>query len=169
MILKPQDVLILLKLVSIGSNDWAFGRLADDLSMSPSEVHAGIKRANQAQLYDQNSKQPRKSAFFEFLLHGVKYAFPAIRGELTRGIPTSFAAPPLVDKIAQPDVIPVWPYSKGKKRGYTLKPLYRSVPDAALRDTYLYELLALVDALRDGSAREVNLASQEIQQRLDVS
>ena len=29
----------------------------------------------------------------EFLLHGVKYAFPAEHGEVTRGVPTSFAAP----------------------------------------------------------------------------
>lgn len=169
MILKPQDILVLLKLVANGSNQWAFGPLAEQLYMSPSEVHAGIKRAKQARLYDEENKRPRKSALYEFLIHGVKYAFPAKRGELTRGIPTSFAAPPLVEKIVQPDVIPVWPYAEGSDRGYMFSPLYRSVPQAALEDSMLYELLALVDALRDGSAREVQIAADELANRLNLN
>ena len=47
-----------------------------------------------------------------------------------------------------------------------LGPLYRTVPAAALRDPILYELLALVDALRDGRARERQLAAQELIARL---
>ena len=38
--------------------------------------------------------------------------------------------------------------------------------DAALRDAALYELLALVDAIRDGRARERNLAQQALEKRL---
>jgi hypothetical protein len=36
-----------------------------------------------------------------------------------------------------------------------LEPLYKSVPHAALRDPALYQLLALVDAIRDGRASEI--------------
>jgi len=45
MILKPQDVVILLKLVALGQEPWTFQRLAVELSISQSEVHAGVRRA----------------------------------------------------------------------------------------------------------------------------
>ena len=38
-------------------------------------------------------------------------------------------------------------------------PLYKNVPTAARRDPKLYELLALVDAIRDGRARDERLQS----------
>ena len=53
-------------------------------------------------------------------------------------------------------------------RGYAFSPLYPSVPAAALQDSRLYELLALVDAIRDGRARERNLAAKELEARLDA-
>jgi len=37
-----------------------------------------------------------------------------------------------------------------------LEPLYKSVPQAALRDPILHQFLALVDAIRDGRARAKN-------------
>ena len=43
MILKPQDVVILLELVTNGKADGSFSTLSADLFMSPSEVHAGIQ------------------------------------------------------------------------------------------------------------------------------
>lgn len=102
-----------------------------------------------------------------FLLHGVKYAFPAEHGEVTRGLPTSFAAPPLKDEIASDDELPpVWPWRDGETRGIALEPLYRTAPAAAIRDPILYELLALVDAIRDGRARERNIAEKELISRL---
>ena len=45
MVLKPQDIFILMKLVSVGKGDWSYNSLAVSLYMSPSEVHAAIKRA----------------------------------------------------------------------------------------------------------------------------
>jgi hypothetical protein len=44
--------------------------------------------------------------------------------------------------------------------------MYKAMPKAAIRDPGLYELLALVDALRDGRARERKLAQQMISDRL---
>jgi len=170
MILKPQDVLVLLKLVALGDAGWTYQRLATELSLSPSEAHAGVRRAVAARLMtDAKSAtgRPIREALKEFLLHGVKYAFPPERGELTRGVPTGYAAPPLNKEIAAGnDPPPVWPHGQGQVRGYALKPLYKSVPLAAERDPALYELLALVDAIRDGRARERVLAAREIEARL---
>ena len=97
----------------------------------------------------------------------MKYVFPANRGELTRGVPTSYAAPPLKKFIVKGhDLPPVWPDAEGKVRGMAFEPLYRTVPFAASRDRTLYELLTIVDALRDGRARERKLAEKELMHRL---
>ena len=138
--------------------------------MSQSEVHASIRRAETARLYDPHRGRVLRSSLFEFLVHGLKYAFPAIRGSSTRGMPTGYAVPPLNHLIqgASGDV-PVWPDPEGEVRGYEFAPLYRSVPKAACADPELYELLALVDAIREGRAREVTLAIQELKTRLELT
>ena len=169
MILKPQDIVVLLKLVVIGASRWSYNSLASELAMSPAEVHAGIKRCIAAKLFDQHRKVPIKSALQEFLAHGIKYAFPPDRGTLVRGIPTGFAAPPLNQRIAQSsDDPPVWPDPEGKVKGYSFSPLYKSVPKAVADDQALYEMLALVDAIRGGRARERELAVKELAGRLGV-
>ncbi len=101
------------------------------------------------------------------MIHGLKYAFPPSRGGLTRGMPTSFAGPPLKDLIVSSgEVPPVWPDPEGEEQGYEFSPLYKSVPKAAARDFKLYELLVLVDAIRDSRAREREIAVNEIRARL---
>ena len=105
-------------------------------------------------------------ALEEFLVHGIKYAFPAEKGGMTRGMPTASAAEPLSLKMTQEDPVPVWPFEQGSRRGYAFSPLYRRAPQAALKDHDLYELLALVDALRDGGARERELAKRALSVRL---
>lgn len=111
-----------------------------------------------------------RSALLEFLLHGIRYVFPAEKGALTRGVPTGYAASPLKEFIATDgEPIPVWPHAEGPVRGYSFSPLHKNVPQAALRDARLYELLALVDALRDGRARERDLAGRELKIRLEES
>jgi hypothetical protein len=166
--MKPQDILILLKLIVIGQRDWIYEELASELFMSKSEIHAGIKRAQAARLINFSAqKTPLRRPLLEFLIHGVKYAYPPKRGSLIRGIPTAYAAPPLSNAIvfgSEPP--PVWPYAEGKVRGYKFTPLYRSVPKAALHDQALYELLSLVDAIRDGRVREHHLAVQELTERI---
>jgi hypothetical protein len=167
MVLKPQDILILLKLVASREIEWSYPSLAHDLYMSVSEVHAGIKRAGAARLMDLQRRVPIKKALEEFLIHGVKYAFPPTRGALVRGMPTGYAAPPLVDLIVQTnEPPPVWPYIEGLVRGHEFSPLYKSVPMAAAKDKGLYEFLTLVDAIREGRAREKKLAIEEIKARL---
>jgi hypothetical protein len=167
--LRPQDVFVLAKLISYRGRRPAMSRMGVDLSLSSSEVHGALKRLAASRLVsdDPDAARPLRRPVEEFLLHGVKYAFPARRGEVTRGVATSYAAPPLARQIAPgADLPPVWPYAEGKQRGIGLEPLYRTVPVAALRDPVLYELLALIDALRDGRARERRLAERELTKRL---
>jgi hypothetical protein len=170
MLLKPQDIFVLLKLMAIGSDDWSYNRLAVSLYMSPSEVHAAVKRALAARLATLHADRAHANVrnLKEFLLHGIQYVFIPERGELTRGIPTGASAQPLSSMLASSGEPPqVWPVPDGGVRGQAFSPLYKSVPRAAQEDAKLYELLALVDALRGGFARERSLAASEIEKRLD--
>jgi hypothetical protein len=193
--LKPQDILVVLKMCSLASVKAREARrtmawLGIEVGLSSSEVHAAMRRLRASGLLQPelptmlkpragaplrsrrvrsnlDSLRPNATALSEFLVHGLKYVFPANRGELTRGVPTSYAAAPLKTFIAKGhDLPPVWPYAEGKFRGMAFEPLYPTVPFAALRDRTLYELLAIVDALRDGRARERKLAEKELLRRL---
>jgi len=170
MVLKPQDVLILLKLVSLGSRDLSFAALAESLHMSPSEVHAGLQRAQKARLYAEVTRQPLKENLAEYLVHGVKYSFPAEIGGKTRGIPTSYAAAPLNAYLQVTDepLAPVWPTTNGTTSGLSFSPLYSSVPLAASQDSSLYELLCLIDAIRSGRVREQKIASELLLERMGM-
>src|SRR6516164_3006168 len=165
--LLGQDIVVLAKLVSYGGARPPIARVAGDLALSPSQVHASLKRLERSRLIDAQSSRPLLKAVEEFLIHGVKYAFPVERGEPTRGVPTAYAAPPLSDQISGGgDLPPVWPDAEGKVRGITLEPLHRAAMKAARQDPAVHELLALIDALRDGRARERQLAEKALSARL---
>jgi hypothetical protein len=166
MMLMPQDVVILIKLISTGGRVSRFSDLSKSLFLSASEVHKGVKRLQAARLLSIDEK-PIRGAAEEFLIHGVKYSFPAERGAITRGVPTGFGAPPLNALVAQEGVLPpVWPDAEGSSRGYELKPVYSNAVKVAREDPWMYEMLALLDAVRDGSARERTLAENALKTKL---
>jgi hypothetical protein len=120
--LRPQDVVVLLKLSLLGEERPPYLKIANDMHMYPSEVYTSIKRARASQLLQGPEMKDRvnRSALLEFLLHGIRYAFPAETGSLTRGIPTSYGASLLnehIDSGSEP--LPVWPYPEGHTRGYS--------------------------------------------------
>ncbi len=172
--LKPQDVVLLVKLLANAEHlGWSQNQLALHLCMSVSEVNAAIKRLHKAGLLQRILRkklyQPVLSAAEEFLISGVKYVFPAQLGEYTRGIPTSYAAPVFEGQIVVgQEPMPVWPYAEGTNRGLALKPLYPSVPKSIIQypDTEFYDLLALIDAIRQGRMRERNMAINLLKARL---
>src|SRR5262249_18842828 len=154
--LKPQDVLVLLKmLVWEGNPNYRLKDLADELEISQSEISTALERAKNVGLLDSSKRKPIKSALVEFLVHGLKYVFPAVPGPVDRGMPTAHSAPPLDKRIVSaPHDQLVWPSPHGTVRGHTVSPLYESAPQAAQKDRQLHEWLALLDAIRLGRARE---------------
>ena len=169
MALKPQDLLVVLKLWVGRGRGWNYQRLAHELGMSAAEAHNAVVRAREAGLLPSGelSAPPSPIPIKEFLIHGAKYAFPTKLGQVTRGFPTAHAASPLKDELqADTDLPPVWPHKDGTVRGTSVEPLYKSATEAALSDPALYELLALLDALRMGRARERQLAAHFIEERL---
>jgi len=168
MFTKPQDIVIALKL-ALGGKAQTYADLGASLGLSASEAHAGVRRLIEARLLDPESKRVLKRALRNFLVHGVPHAFPVQARELTRGIPTAWGAPVLSGRIISGDQLPpVWPDPSSNIQGYAVEPLYPSVPKAAQRDPLLYGILALVDALRIGRARERDLATREIDERLNL-
>ncbi|WP_420456517.1 hypothetical protein [Rubrivirga sp.] len=167
---RPQDVLVLLKLVASPDSAATYARLADEVGLSVSQVYRSLERAEAARLYTAARRAPIRAALLDFVLHGVRYAYPAAHGPRTRGMPTSVAAPPLRDHFAMGAAegeVPVWPDPEGLVVGYAVDPLHAVAPRASRRDPALYELLALVDALREGRTRERALAADALRSRID--
>jgi hypothetical protein len=168
--LKPQDLLVLLKVAAHPPQRWTYAALGEALSMSASEAHASVKRAVASGLAVAPARiewSPIRSSLLEFVLHGARYVWPATPGPVKRGVPTSFGAEPLASQLmAAPEEAPVWAHPTGKAKGPTLSPLYRTAPQAALADPALHRLLALLDALRTGRARERTLAAKLMETEL---
>jgi hypothetical protein len=166
MFTKPQDIVVALKLCT-GGDVCTYAELGSALGMSASETHASVRRLEDARLVEPGTKHVYRDALRNFLVHGVPYAFPAAPKDVTRGMPTAWAAPAMQSKFdGSGQLAPIWPDPEGTVQGATVKPLYPSVPHAARVDKALYDLLALVDALRIGRARERQWAEKEITRRL---
>ena len=163
--LKPQDIVILLKVIALGEKPWFHHTIAQDLGMSQSEVSQSLNRSKYAGLIDDAKKKVNKIAFNELLIHGVAYVFPQQPGALVRGMLTAHSAEPL-NKIIQATDKYVWPNAKGLDRGQAIEPLYPTAVEASLKDNKLYELLTLVDAIRVGRVREKEIAKRELEKRI---
>ena len=169
MVLKLQDILVLLKLLILQKQSWNYAWLGVQLGMSPSQLHASVKRVLKSQLAVRRGDAvvPHFRNLEEFIVHGLRYVFIPERGELTRGMPTAWAAQPLAEHFQIAGVVPpVWPDKDGNVRGETFSPIYKLAPRAAQMDDGLYVLLVIIDAIRGGRARERKLAIDEFRKRL---
>jgi len=170
MVLKPQDILVVLKLLTLRKQPWSYAWLGVQLGMSPSQLHASVKRTLESQLAVKRGDTvvPHLRNLEEFIVHGLKYVFVPARGGLTRGMLTAWSAPPLVEHFQVADEMPpVWPDKDGNVRGEAFSPIYKLAPQAAQVDDELYELLVIIDAIRGGRVRERKLAIDEFRIRLE--
>lgn len=171
--MKGQDIIIALRLHSIwqdsmGSPDkelFSVRSMGDMLGISKTEVSRSNQRNLASGLVRQDRKtgllKPDSKALLEFLTHGIKYVFPVKLAEIVRGVPTAHAAPVLEGKMMSAgDLIPVWPDANSSQMGQAIQPLIESVPAIAKKDSRMYELLALIDAIRMGGPRESELAKK---------
>jgi hypothetical protein len=166
--LLGQDILVAIRLalhLPLPSSQQA---LADELTLSSVSVVArSLQRLRTSGLLGTEKYSVRAENLHEFLLHGLKYVFPAAPSRDALGVPTGMGA-------LRPDVrahfvvteIQVWPHSKGSVRGAEIVPIHPSVPAAALRNPTLHQALALVDLLRIGRARERGIADERLRAML---
>ncbi|MDY6787590.1 MAG: hypothetical protein SVK54_05640 [candidate division WOR-3 bacterium] len=164
--MKSQDILIALKIIERDSEDWRIIDIAYNLKISQSEVHEGINRLHDSEIMHRR-KHIVKNNLAEFIIHGLKYCFPAIPGMKSRGIPTSHSSEFLSNIVRDKDQdTVVWPYENGKSSGVSIPPLYSSVPYFVLENPFMYEYLCYIDAIRIGRKREREYAKKKISQLL---
>jgi len=166
--LKPQDIYVALKFVGLSGEPCSMQRMGESLGLSASRVHGAIQHLLQAKFIRKDKGYKIISANLrEFLVHGIRFAFVPELGEPCRGVATASFAPPLKQAFSVSDELPlVWPDAEGDVRGVSFSPLHKSAPKAARKDQRLYELLALVDAIRGGRARERKMAIELLTAKL---
>lgn len=176
MALKPQDVLVAVQTALLPpGRRFSFAEVGKAVAISRSEAHAAVGRCLQSKLLTRalhrvdSAVVPHRANLLEFLVHGVKYAFPPAEGGITRGVPTGYAAPALAGHFASTaSTLPlVWPHPEGATRGRAFEPLYPSVPRAALGNPPLYAALSLLDAIRGGGARDRELGERLLGKLID--
>jgi hypothetical protein len=164
--LRPFDVAVALRLLLVPEE--RYEPLAEALVTSTSAVHRAVARLQLSGLCKPGSRTVARPAFREFLLHGVRYAFPAVHGPERTGMATAWTHPDVATLFVDGDLPRslIWASDRGNVRGETLVPLFPNLPAVAARDARLHELLALVDVLRAGSARERRVVGDALGERV---
>jgi hypothetical protein len=166
-LLRPLDVVVSVMAAVLEEPRWTIAQMGGFLGMDNAQVFRAARNAAAAQLLisDRSASKtpyrPHRAALLELLVHGLKYTMVPARGQLTRGMPTAHAAPAMAGRIAPgSEPVPVWPTPDGNVRGESFEPLHRCVPGAAGRHSRFYDVMALVDAIRSGRARERTIAAK---------
>jgi hypothetical protein len=137
------------------------------MQISAAEVTGAMERNRIAGLVNPAKNRVNKLALREFLIYGLKYVFPPQVGYSTRGIATAHSAPPVSSHVIEGREIYVWAYFKGTRRGNSIMPLYDKIPKFIGSDPELYEYLTIVDTLRIGKKREIEIAIEELDKRMN--
>lgn len=148
--IKPQDVMLLLKMMANPYITYSQSEIAKQLCYSQSSVNDGLKRLEEVMLIRHSNPDIFKNEEIsvkpdyilnhlhirKFLEYTPKYWFVAKRGPVTRGIKTCSDC--------------VWPHEDGTVISYSIQPIYKSVPDSLLKypDFDFYELLKKLDKNR---------------------
>jgi hypothetical protein len=157
--LKGVDFLVLLGLLRHPAGDWTIRSLADELRLPSASVQRSLERLASVGVFEARKRRVHVGACEDLFLYGLRFVAPTMVGGETRGLPTAWAAPPLVDRLAAGDELPpVWPDPHGDVRGLEVQPLHPRVVSLARADAEMYELLALLDDMRVGDPRVRSLA-----------
>ena len=160
--MRPQDIVILLKIISLAVKDepWQFRDLSASLNISISEISGSLRRSEQAGLI--NGKKVARNSLMEFIQYGLKYVFPQKPGSIATGMPTAHSHPFYKERIVSSHPY-IWPSFDGNERGESIEPLHKGVINASAKDKIFYLLLASVDIIRVGRLREIEIAIEELE------
>ncbi len=164
--LKGQDLVVLAALMGDDASHEPYAGLGRRTCLSASETHASVKRLLAASLLGGDRRVRRRNAI-EFLVHGLRYAFPLRPvGEMAKGLATAYAAPVASGAFVSTGLKPVWRSPDGDVFGQAFEPLYATAPQAAAKDRGLYDRLAVLDMLRGGRLRERQFAEAKLEEML---
>ena len=159
--MRPQDIVILLKMLTIEISSWQYRDLASSLSISISEVSESLNRSHSAGLVDESRRKVYRLNLMEFIEHGLHYVFPQQPGRMVTGIPTAHSHPFYQNRFVS-EIQYAWEDENGTIRGLSIEPLYKTVVQAARQDELLYKILASIDIIRVGRTRELKVALAEM-------
>ena len=162
--LKGQDMVVLAALMA-ADDGCAYAELGERAWISASEAYAAVRRLKDSGLLN-NARKLIKANVLEFLVHGLKYAFPMKVLGAGKGMPTAYAAPVAADEFAGVGAVPVWAGSPGQVAGRAYAPFYPTAPNAAAANSAVYDRLALMDMLRGGRLRERDFATRKFKEIL---
>jgi hypothetical protein len=166
-LLKGQDIAVVAKLLSLPSADVEQSWLASELCLSQSEISKSMRRLHQAQLINSSTREVYRANYFELVVHGLRYFYPAVIRSIGAGIPTAWGDSKVFDNISSSEC-PVWLHISGKTRGPILDPLYDGLPEAALKDEAFYHTMAAVDGIRMGRTREIAQAVRFLKRQMKL-
>ncbi|GAA4379713.1 hypothetical protein GCM10023186_17400 [Hymenobacter koreensis] len=126
--MRPQDVVVLLKVLLLEGTSWQSKDLAHALFLSPTEISFSLKRSRYARLLDGQGRHVARQTFLGFLLYGLPVVFATQPGAQARGLPTAHSAAPLNQQVVAEQYY-VWPDAQSDTRGSAVDPLYARVPD----------------------------------------
>ncbi|MDD5309198.1 MAG: hypothetical protein PHU25_17940 [Deltaproteobacteria bacterium] len=164
--LKGIDNLVLVSLVVWAKRIGTQSALAEDLRVSPAGLTRSLGRLDCARLVQRRDLSVVRASAKEYLVHGLRYVFPARVGTLVRGVPTAHSAPPLSEEIRASQEY-VWPADFGNMSGLEIAPLHENVPALCLAHPELHPFFAVLDALRVGRTRDRELARRHLEAWLD--
>lgn len=170
--LKPQDIVVLTYLYTLELEDrrrsshlasmaheWTFQGLSNALGLSKSSLHRSIQHALDGELI--RSKHLNSRRFIDFLIFGVPVIFPAQVGQRETGTPTTLSAPIFPSEYELvANTHHVWSNPRGQISGASIPPLHESAIELAESNQDAHRILAAVDSLRVGKARERALAAE---------
>jgi hypothetical protein len=155
--MRPQDIVVLLKLIIDGEELSKIRDLSGKLFISASEVSESLNRSSISGLLLPDSRSVNREPLLKFLEHGLQYAFPAQLGPVMNGMYTAHSESSLYLSFSTEEKL-VWAEEFGKERGQSIIPLYPTVIKAVKKDRLLYKLLALCDIIRIGDTSDKNKA-----------
>ncbi len=163
--MRPQDIAILMKIVSMENQEWQLSLLSNTLSISLSEVSESLNRSKIAKFIDFEKKKINRQNLLEFLEHGIKYVFPQQPGAMVRGITTAHSHP-FIKKHFVSEINYVWPDPKGEIIGLSIEPLYPKQILAVKNSPTFYKLMSLIDVIRVGKVREIKFAVEQLKKEI---
>ena len=166
-VLRPIDVVLLLKRITPAGYKMNGKQLAESLGISPAEVSISMERNRLARLVDADKSRVNVLSLKDFIVFGIRYCFPVQPGALVRGIPTASSANPVSKTISSNGEKYVWSDPTGTVLGQGIVPLYGNAVFAAKKDADMHALLSIVDSFRIGKSREIKAASMELDKYLD--
>jgi DNA-binding MarR family transcriptional regulator len=165
MALLPADVLVAMKVAAHPDDSASVRQLGDELGMSKSAVAYSLRRLHALDLVKEREgggRRINKLTMRDLLENAVRWIAPARVGDFELGLPTAHSAEVLARNLMGDADPLVMPLAHGPARGRAVSPLHRLAPRAAAKDAQLHRLLAVVDALRIGRARDRKVAAAEL-------